>query len=319
LVASVAAVATEAGLPGVTLKSAVLCQDKALLKEALTLGGVPTPRGGVVDSYEDAKRLFRELGRVFIKPVVGFGGVGARRILSPDDFEDVFKGRDFKPVLMEEFAEGTMHDVNALFDLKGNYHPLGSFDRYFHEEYPVEIGACYPSRLAEDQVAELYRVTEAAARAVGISVGPVKADLVLTEDGLKVLEIAPRLHGPKGTLWLSSSASGASHLEAALQVLTGGVFDPGIFSVKPERVSMYRALLPGPGRLESISGIQDALGIKGVENVLLLAEVGGVIPAYRDSTGVPGYVFASGLSYEQAETSIQEAMKVVDLTVGKDG
>jgi biotin carboxylase len=300
------------------LKSAVICQNKFLCKEVFRRRNVPTLKGGVADSYEEAERLFVELeSRVFVKPLTGFGGMGARRLLSRADFDEEFGGRDFKPVLMEEFAEGTMHDVNALFDLEGNYHPLGCFDRYFHAEYPVEIGACYPSRLGEDQVAELYSVTEDAARAVGISVGPVKADLVLTEDGFKVLEIAPRLHGPKGTLWLSSSASGASHLEAALQVLTNGVFDPRAFSSKPERVSMYRALLPGPGRLESISGIQDALGIKGVENVLLLAEVGGVIPAYRDSTGVPGYVFASGVSYEQAERSISEAMKVVALEIGK--
>gem|GEM_PF-1572473 len=318
LVTSVAAVAQAVGLPGVPLRSAVVCQNKLLCKAAWRKGGIPTPEGDVVDSYEDAQRLFDRLGgRAFIKPLVGFGGRGAARVLSEDDLKDAFSGPGHEEMLMEELVSGSMHDVNGVFDSRGIFHPLGCFDRYFHPEHPVEIGAVYPSRLSETEVAGLYDLTERAARTLGITVGPVKADLVRGSDGFKVLEMAPRLHGPKGTLLLTAFAGGVNHLETVLKVITGGDLGSDDLDM-PERVSMYRALLPEPGYLRSVSGIDDALGINGVERVLVLTSVGGLIPEYTDSTAVPCYVFTSGSDLEDADSHIKEAMRLIDFETIKE-
>lgn len=315
LVTSVAAVALGAGFPGVPLESAVACQNKQLCKEIWKCKDIPTPEGGVVNSYEEAKRMFDKLGgKAFIKPMVGFGGKNAKRVLTEDDLEETFATFDCssKPILMEELVVGSMHNLNAFFDLKGTFYPLGCFDRYFHPEYPVEIGACYPSQLDKEYVTELYSVTKKAAEALRIIIGPVKADVVLTKEGFKVLEMAPRLHGPKGSLWLTSFAGGLNHLEAALQVISGGSFDLENW-VKPGKVSAYKALLPEPGYFRSISGIEEALNIDGVEKVLIFSEAGIFISEYNDSTKVPGYIFASGSSLKEANLRIAEAEKLINL------
>lgn len=313
LVESVAAVTDAVGLPGASLQSARICQDKALFKKAMVDGNVSTPRGFVVASFDEAAKAFDELGGLaFIKPVVGFGGRGGMRITSRKALEDYYKGMGEGRLLIEELAEGSMHDVNAVFDANGNFHLLGCFDRFFHKDYPIEIGARYPSLLDDDLRAQLSNVTEQAARAAGISSGPIKADLVLTESGVKVLEIAPRLHGPKGTLHLTEMSSGVSHLETMLRVLVSGTCSDKDIKVIPKKAAVYKALLPGSGVINEIKGVKEAELLDGVEKVLLLKGHGDKIAEYRDSTEVPCYVFATGDTNEAADASIDEAAALID-------
>jgi biotin carboxylase len=313
LVESVAAVTSATGLAGASLESAQICQDKVLFKKCMVASSVPTPQGFCVASYDEAQAALADFGGLaFIKPVVGFGGTGAMQVSSKKALEDYFKGRGQGRFLMEELALGSMHDVNAVFDANGDFHLLGCFDRFFHEDYPIEMGARYPSGLGGEMLAQLSYVTEQAARAVGIESGPVKADLVLTQDGVLILEMAPRLHGPKGTLHLTEIALGVSHLETTLQVLVTGDCPLKGIDGAPRKAAVYKALLPKPGRISEITGVEDAASLPGVEKVLLLKGVGDTIAEYRDSTGVPCYVFASGETNEDAVASIDAAAALID-------
>ena len=84
--------------------------------------------------------------------MVGFGGEGARKILSEEDLDELFYGNNNTELLMEELADGTMHDVNAVFDSNGKFMPLGCFDRFFDKDLPVETGGIYPSQLNDKLV-----------------------------------------------------------------------------------------------------------------------------------------------------------------------
>jgi len=316
LVRGVAAVVQAAELPGASPKSAEICQDKALFKKVMVKNRVPTPGGFILNSFCEAEKALDELGgTAFVKPVVGFGGSGAMRIDSPGELCFYFKNHKGRALLMEEFACGSMHDVNGLFDAEGNFHLLGCFDRFFHVDYPVEVGARYPSLLDASSQARLAEVTEQAARAAGITSGPVKADLVMTGQGCKILEMAPRLHGPKGTLFLTRMATGVSHLETMLRVFSEGLIGDKDICVIPDKAAAYRAVLATPGRIREIRGVEEAEALDGVEKVMLLKKAGDDIPEHRDSRGVPCYVFATGASNDQAEARIEEAISIIDFVL----
>ncbi len=316
LVEGVAFVNKAASLPGASIKSAQICQDKARFKKAMIKDRVPTPAGFVLQTYAEAEKALEDLGgTAFIKPVVGFGGKGGKRIETRAQLEDYFKDYDGGPLLMEELTLGTMHDVNAVFDADGNFHLLGCFDRFFSKDYPVEIGARYPSLLHGPLQSRLGEVTEQAARAVGITSGPVKADLVMTGQEVKILEMAPRLHGPKGTLFLTKMSSGVSHLETMLKVLSGDLTADDDLSVEPKRSAAYQALLSTPGRIKGIKGVKEAEALESVEKVMLLKGVGDLVPEHRDSQGVPCYVFATGATDDQARAVTQEALSLIDFVI----
>ncbi|MDP2718954.1 MAG: hypothetical protein Q8P44_03865, partial [Dehalococcoidia bacterium] len=143
--------------------------------------------------------------------------------------------------------------------------------------------------------------------------GPVKADAVLTDEGFKILEMAPRFHGPRGTLWMIPLALGFQPLAAALQVLTGEGLPNNAFKPSLDMKCIYRAILPEPGRVVSISGVEEALKLPGIENIMIFARQGGIIPDYRNSSHVPGYVFAIGDSFELAERRLERGISTVKI------
>ncbi len=318
LVTTVAAVCHAAGIPGAPLRAAVACQYKPLAKESWLRAGVPTPAGESVATPEDARKAVERLGgKAFVKPAVGFGGRGCTPVTDPGDAPAAFRvaaaSSNGGEVLVEALAEGSMHDANGAFDRHGRFHGLGIADRWFHDRLPVELGARCPTTLSPARQAELLDLLERGARALGIERGPVKADAVLTEDGWRLLELAPRLHGPKGTLWLMPPVLGYQPLEAALVALLGG--DPGAVTGRAApraRHCAFRALEAAPGRVSAITGVDAARQLPGVENVMVFAREGDLLGGGRNATPVTaGYVCASGPDPATTERVIGQAVETI--------
>jgi len=322
LVTSVAVVAEAANLPGVPISSAVGCQSKVLSKRLWLDEGIATPQASIVGSKAKATRAFENLGRkAFVKANIGFGGQGCRKVETVEELCEAFENARSTSmdgnVLIEEYVEGSMHDVNAIFSRDGNLHGAGIFDRFFHNELPIEVEARCPSQLSQTQKQDLLFLVEEAAKALGITFGPVKADAVLTSEGFKILEMAPRLHGPRGTLWLTPFSLGFRPLEAALQVLTGNSLSPQCLKPKFERACIYKAIMPNPGRIVSISGIEDALKLPGIEKILLFVQEGMIIQDYENSTHVPGYIYATGDEFELAEHRLEKAIQIIKIDTSR--
>lgn len=317
LVTSVAAVASAADLPGVSVKSAVACQNKQLCKEIWKREGISTPEGGVANSYEEAKRMFDRLGgKVFIKPLVGFGGQNAGGICSLDELEYFFgqNNTDCKSIIVEELINGTMHDVNGLITSDGVFHPLGIIDRKFLDNWPVEIEIRTPTALTEKQQKDLYSLLESGVRVLGINFGPVKGDAVLSNSGFKLLEVAPRLHGPKNSLFLLPM-SGFSPLVQTLYTITNSNIPPSEIIFHQNNYCRCKALLPHAGRILRLDGVEEARQLLGIKDIMMFAKEGDIIHPYRNSTHVPGYIFAIGNTIEICNKTIEKAMSMIHFEI----
>ena len=188
-----------------------------------------------------------------------------------------------------------MHDVNAVFDFNGKFIPLGCFDRYFKDDILIETGAVYPSQLKKNQLKEAYTLTKNAALSLGIHWGPVKSDLILTENGFQILEMAPRLHGPKGSLYLTSMTDNKNHLERILEILTRNCETINL-DVDHRGIAAFD-IIDHPG--ESFSDIN---GIESIQNQgyeILLLKAKSSRNRYRDSSDVIGYIFSKGNRLDQ--------------------
>jgi len=220
LVTSVATVSEAYDLDYCRIAPAVMCQNKHLAKEAWMHCDIPTPRGYVAENKEQAKAILTDFGGIgFAKPLVGFGGIGAGKV---EDVHQLF--RNNKRVLIEEYIEGTHHDANALITRYNDFIPLGITDRYFEDKRPWEREIRYPSVLSNKVQHQIYDLLYRAAWVLGITKGPVKGDFILTDDGIKILEMAPRLHGPKNSLYVLP-AVGIHPIEPLLQFITGATVD----------------------------------------------------------------------------------------------
>ena len=68
-----------------------------------------------------------------------------------------------------------MIDVNGFFDLNGEFHCLGIFERNFDKNFPSEVSAVYPANISAKLYNEASKITELSLRSLGINFGPVKS------------------------------------------------------------------------------------------------------------------------------------------------
>jgi len=221
LFVTVSKVAEGLGLVAASVASSGLCHHKIRAKQRWLNLGIPTARGQEVKTEDEALELFHFFdNEAFIKPDVGFGAQGCKRVQTENELLTEFHYvKAGSGVLLEEYLAGTVHDINAVFDKHGNFYPLSITDRHF--EGTREIEASSPTTLDAGDQAKLYDLTEDAAQALGIDKGPVKADVMLTGAHFYFMEMATRLHGPLGTLHLIPESLGFRPLEAMVYAITG--------------------------------------------------------------------------------------------------
>jgi len=215
-------VADQLGLVGSDIDASERCHHKIQAKQRWLNLGIPTARGCEVKTEEEALHYFHFFDNdAFIKPDVGFGAQGCKRVQTENELLTEFHYvKAGSGVLLEEYLAGTVHDVNAVFDKHGTFYPLSITDRHF--EGTREIEASSPTILQDTEQRDLYNLIKDAACALGITKGPVKADVMCDEHGqFFIMEMATRLHGPLGTLHLIPESLGFRPLDAMLYAITG--------------------------------------------------------------------------------------------------
>ena len=141
---------------------------------------------------------------------------------------------------------------------------------------------------------------------LGINWGPVKADLVSTKEGLKILEMAPRLHGPKGTLFLTKMAKGTEHLSHIAPLLIGQDVDEEKF-IKPQLYASFKLIVSPNIPFKVIHGAKE-IREDGCE-IMLFKKSSSRVIRYRNSSDAIGYVFAACEKYSDLEDKLNGALK----------
>jgi formate-dependent phosphoribosylglycinamide formyltransferase (GAR transformylase) len=105
-----AAVREATGIPGLSVKAAVLCRDKPQMKEHLRAHGIPCAASDGIDSIDAAVAFVRQHGYpIIIKPRAGAGASGTSRCDNDGQLAAALKeaGVDRgQSVAIEEFIEG---------------------------------------------------------------------------------------------------------------------------------------------------------------------------------------------------------------------
>ena len=232
---------------------------------------MPIPEGELITGFGELENLARSMGMpLIIKPPDSSGSRGVSSARKESDLRASFENaRAFsETVIIEELIRGVHIDVNGLF-LENVFHPCGTLDRFFSDpplHYPV--WGCQPSSLPEEKEKQAYQLVERGARSVGINAGPVKGDVIFTESGPVLLEIAPRFHGDVSTSFVSPSAIGFSPIRSWFDFLAGRSVEalPGDDACTAVG---WMALFPeAPGKLVSIRGIESARAIFGILDVV---------------------------------------------------
>ena len=227
-------------------------------------------------------------------------------VSSPDDLEQAAArarsaargGR----ALFEAFVPGPEVTVNA-FSVGGRFHPVAVTARdHFNGAPGVARRHVYPSGL-DDEAA--IGVARAAVDALGIREGPSYVQLILSDSGPVIMEVAARLGGGHDSE-ICRLAAGVDLADAAVRAAVGWTVEEGVLEPHPNGACVIEFLEAPVGELVSMSGPPEAT---------FYHAPGHRYPPLRTAIDRAGYVIALGSTREEALDRARTAVEAVRFEV----
>lgn len=330
----IAALASEQlGLPTNSPAGAMAARNKARGRELCAAADIPIPAYVKVAASMAPEAVCALVAERFgfpcvLKPLALSASRGVIRVDNPAQlvvarrrlrllFEDpeiaAMQGDAHDWFLVESFVAGPEVAVEGLLT-RGRLQLLALFDKPRPLDGPYFAETLYvtPSRLAPDAVAAIESVCARAAAALGLSHGPIHAELRLSTAGPVLIEMAARSIGGLCSRALRFGA-GIS-LETLLLRHAIGV---DVTDLNRESSASGVAMLPVPsaGIYHGCSGIEDALAVPGVESVEITAKQGQEVRPLPEGSSYMGFIFATADAPAMVEAALTEASEAIELEI----
>lgn len=310
----IAALAAERlGLPGSPPAAARATRDKLIMRRLLDAGEVTQPAFAPITAADDPGEVAASLGfPAVLKPVGLSASRGVIRADDPDSARAAaarirgILGDPAATVLAEGFVPGDEISVEALL-WSGELEVLATFDKpdpldgpFFEETIFVT-----PSRHDPKVLADAHAVTERAARHLGLTEGPIHAELRIANGRPTVIEIAARTIGGMCGRSLEFGLLGTA-LEVLVLRHALGMRKAGLH-LRPGASGVMMIPIPGAGVLGGVTGIEDARSVAGVTDVVISLPVGSRVVPLPEGDRYLGFIFARGSRPEEVEEALRTA------------
>ena len=317
---TVAVVAREMGLVGITEDTAIKATNKAAMRIALQSAGVPIPRFFKVSSQEEYEQAVGAMtGAFMVKPADNSGSRGVVKVDFPTNPKAVAQAYRYSlqssrsgDVVVEEYMQGPEVSVETL-TVDGICHVVQITDKLTTgAPHFVEMGHSQPSALPPDIVEEIRQVVIAANHAVGITNGPSHTEIIVTAEGPKIVELGARLGGDCITTHLVPLSTGVNMVECCIRIALG---ETPALQKKWKKGSAIRYFDQTPGVVQAIEGIDEAQRIPGIRQISIVHNVGERIGQIDSSGARMGFVIAQADNAAEAVDCCRKAMEQITITI----
>ncbi|HJU51743.1 MAG TPA: ATP-grasp domain-containing protein [Acidimicrobiia bacterium] len=301
--------AQQLGLPHNSPASAAATRDKALMRKLLAAAEVDQPAFAVVDG--DAASAAARIGfPLVIKPRSLSASRGVIKVEGSGELERTLARvraiADDRTVLVEEFIGGPEIAVEGMV-WAGELEVLAIFDKPDPLEGPFfeETIFVTPSRLPLDLQQEVGRVTQAAISALGLTEGPIHAELRIAEGNRpRLIEVAARSIGG-----ICGRSLNFGLLDTPLEalILRHALGRRASLPRKTGSSGVMMIPTPAAGMLKGVNGIDSARNVAGVRSIEITTPVGAMLRQVPESDRYLGFIFASGPDPLSVETALRRA------------
>ena len=319
---TVASVAHALGLPGLSLEAACIATDKLAMKQKLAEARIPIPWFSAVESAEHLGDLRTARKALIVKPVDSRGSRGVVRLTESVDTAWAFEqAREISPtrrVMAEAYLDGPQVSTESVI-LGQDILTPGFADRNYelierYAPYFIENGGDQPSVLQPPIQDDVRRTVALAAHALGFTVGTVKGDVVVHQGRAHIIELAPRLSGGYFCTLEIPLNTGVDFVGLAIKAALGDHISHAEATPKLQRAVVQRYLFPEPGRILSITGVEEARRMPGVEHLILSRGVGDVTHTTKDTTSRSAMVITTGIDVAEARARAEAAINRIEIT-----
>lgn len=306
-------VAASLGLPiPYSLDTAERVTNKSLMKHRLVASGVPTSHFVSGTSWQDFENHGLKYP-VVVKPNDANGSKGVVKVDTPRNLRasvDVALGlsRSHQAVV-EEWVSGREIAIDSYI-LDGEAHILCSRERrkIRHTEPTTHVeqivGSVWPAQVDDEVLQEYKRIAEVVAKSFHLENTPLMMQAILHEDGLSVIEFAPRIGGAENYR-IIRLATGADVIDYAVDSWLGK--RPALNYSAPSKVFADLYIYAHAAPFGEITGIADLVD----RQVVLYGETykrrGETVTADLTSNQRVGAIVACGPTENDVLDSIHRA------------
>lgn len=301
--------------------AAEAARDKFIARQRLQAAGVAVPPFVRFSLADDPRRSAQQVAYpCVLKPLSLAASQGVIRADTPGQFLlaferirailgrpeiQVHKEASTDWVLAEGFIPGREVAVEALLD-HGRLRVLTLFDKPDPLDGPFFEETLYVTPSREDNGTQAAVVSEAerAARALGLFHGPIHAELRLTPDGPRIVEVAARAIGGLCSRVLRFQ-TGLSLPELILAHAYSLPIEPATLDGRAAGVLMIP--IPAAGIYEGVGGIADARAVPGIEDVAITTKVDYPIVPLPEGSSYLGFIFARAATPAEVERALRDA------------
>jgi biotin carboxylase len=243
-----------------------------------------------------------------LKPIGGSASRGVIRANDPSEFVSAFRRiarMGEREVQIETYIPGREFAIEAVVT-RGELQVVAIFDKPDPLEGPFFEETIYvtPSREPGEVQQALIDTTALAARSLGLSHGPVHAELRYNQEGAWILEAHAR---PIGGLCARAIrlADGIPLEEMILVHALGG--DVRMARLDDGAAGVMMIPIPKAGIYQSVEGVERARAVEGIEDVVITAVEGQPLVPLPEGSSYLGFIFARSGSPDLVESSLRRA------------
>lgn len=317
---AVATVAQEMNLVGISVDSSLKATNKAMMRVCLKENGVPMPDFYKVSNFEEYKEAVSKFSKPFVvKPA---DSSGSRGIYLIDDLtneqliNDAYTySHEFSrcgDVVVEEYMRGKEVSVETL-SVNGDVTVLQITDKLTTgAPYFVEMGHSQPTKHSPEIAERISQVAIAAVKAIGIENGPSHTEIMVTDDGPKIVEIGARMGGDCITTHLVPLSTGIDMVKNTINIALGEQTD---LEPKLNKGSAIRYFNVKPGIIKAIDSVAEAEKIDGVKQISFVKTIGDSVTEINSSGARVGFVIAQAETADDAVAICEKAIDTIKITV----
>ena len=322
-----ATVAARMGLPHNPVDAVRAATDKAAQRQRWAAAGLPQPSFRLVPAQDCVRQAAEAVGFPCVVKAVSLSA--SQGVLRADDpaaaveaarrirkVLDEAERPASEPLLIEEYLPGPELSIDGILTA-GDLAVTAVFDKPGTPDGPTfeETLLVSPSRLAPGTLAAAVRTAADAARSLGLSTGPIHAELRAgnehSDRGPAMLELAARSIGGLCSRALRFPG-GASLEEIVLANALGRPIPAATGSLRPCGVFMLP--VPRAGILRAVEGRAAALAVPGITGLTITIPPGQRVRPLPDGDRYLGFVFAeggTGPEVEHALTAASQRLRVL--------
>jgi biotin carboxylase len=321
----VAAVTEALGLPSIGSETAHVMTHKIAMRRRFADLGVAQPEFAAVRTVREGKDALERVGLpAVLKPADSGGQRGIFYLGTEDDLEAhlwaALKESPAEEAIVESFHDGL--ELNGIAVAReGEVKVLTLSDRLRPPGPGFGVGwiHVYPASIFGDVLAEAERIAAHSVHALGLRNGIAFPQLLVSEDGVRVVETAARIPGGQ-MADLARHAVKVDVVEIALRQALGEEVPDELVdcSVKQPLAIRFLTAAPGPlptGRVTRIGPLDPVLAAEGVVEADTYLQLGETIrPVQRDGDR-RGYVIAVADTSIEALERAEAASRLLEVEV----